>query len=75
MPSTDDPKGRLLKASHLTDGTSRIVLDNGAVRTITITCHSEQLPGLLGSDLRQIRAHLMTRAPGHFRKKGPPSSE
>jgi hypothetical protein len=69
MVAKPDPKGRLLKTAHHVDGTSMAVLDNGATSTITIMCHSETLPDLLASDLAAIQAHLMTRAPGHFRKK------
>jgi hypothetical protein len=63
------PLGRLLRVSDHPDGTSRVVLDNGVFETITIVCHSETLPALLGEDLAAIRAHLMTRAPGHFARK------
>jgi hypothetical protein len=64
-----DPRGRILRQSHHPDGTSRLVLDNGVTDTITIVTYSELLPGLLAHDMRDIRAHLMTRAPGHFRAK------
>lgn len=64
-----DPKGRILKTRHYADGTSHVVLDNGAASTITIRTFSEDLPSLLGSDLAAIRTHLMTRGPGHFRRK------
>ncbi len=69
MSEPADPKGRILKVSHHPDGTSRVILDNGVTDTITIVCHSEMLPGLLAEDMRKIRAHLMTRAPGHFRSR------
>jgi hypothetical protein len=69
MPSETDPKGRILNQKYLMDGTSLVVLDNGPVATITITCLTEQLQDLLASDLPAIRAHLMTRRPGHFRRK------
>jgi len=60
------PLGRILKISHHLDGTSQVVLDNGVSDTITIVTHSELLPGLLAEDMAAIRAHLMSRAPGHF---------
>jgi len=66
------PLGRILRQSSYLDGTSRIVLDNGVVNTITIACLSEQLPELLGQDMRAIRDHLMTRSQTHFRVKGQP---
>jgi hypothetical protein len=69
QPEQPNPLGRILKTSNHLDGTSLVVLDNGVVDTITILCYSEQLPGLLGSDLPAIRAHLMTRAPGRYRQK------
>lgn len=68
-PTETELRGRLLQQQNYLDGTSRVVLDNGPFRTITIHCMAEQLPGLLGSNLQDIAAHLMTRAPGHFRKK------
>lgn len=67
MPSGEDPRGRLLRWEHQPDGTSRVVLDNGPFRTITIQCLIEHLQDLLASDLPAIRAHLMTRHRGHFR--------
>ena len=69
MNIEQDPRGNLLSFRHQMDGTSRVVLDNGPFRTITIHCHTDQLQDLLASDLKAIRAHLMTRAPDHFRKK------
>lgn len=70
MSESADPKGRILRVSHHADGTSRVILDNGVVNTITIVTHSELLPGLLGQDMRAIRDHLMTRKAGHFRSGG-----
>jgi len=64
-----DPRGRVLQIKVNPDGTSRVVLDNGPVKTITIHCQTVTLHDLLSSDLKLIRAHLMTRHPGHFRKK------
>jgi hypothetical protein len=69
MSTKQSPLGQVIKFRHLPDGTSRVVLDNGPVSTITITCHAEQFPDLMASDLSAIREHLMTRKPGHFRKK------
>ncbi len=65
----ESPKGRILRISNHPDGTSRTVLDNGPDRKITIVSFSEDLPALLGEDSKAIHAHIMTRAPGHFRKK------
>lgn len=69
MSESQDPKGKILKVTHHNDGTSRVVLDNGVVNTITIVTHSETLPELLGIDMRAIREHLLTRRPGHYRKR------
>lgn len=69
MSEQQDPKGRILKTSHHPDGTSRVVLDNGVVDTITIVTHSEDLAALLSQDMRTIREHLLTRRNGHFRSK------
>lgn len=63
------PLGRILRQTHHNDGTSRLVLDNGVTDTITIVTHSERLPDLLGQDMQAIRAHLMTRAPGHYARR------
>jgi len=67
--SEPSPRGRVLKVKVNPDGTSRVVLDNGPFNTITIHCQTVTLYDLLSSDLKLIRAHLMTRHPGHFRKK------
>lgn len=69
MSENQDPKGRVLKVTHHKDGTSRVVLDNGVVSTVTLVTHSEDLPVLLGQDMRAIREHLLTRRKGHFRSK------
>jgi hypothetical protein len=68
--SAQDPTGRILKITPTLAGTHHVQIDNGPVHTITVVCHSEDLPALLGTDLKAIRDHLMTRRPGHFRKKG-----
>jgi hypothetical protein len=69
MTTGKDPRGQILETKNYLDGTTRVKLDNGVVNTITIHCYAEQLPALLGSDMGDIIAHLMTRAPGHFRRK------
>ncbi len=63
------PRGRILKISHNLDGTSQVTIDNGADKTITLVCNSETLQDLLAADTRKLHAHVMTRVPGHFRKK------
>lgn len=70
VSTDDDQKGTILKVKPHTNGTHSVVLDNGPVRTISIITRSDQLPELLASDTKAIREHLMTRKPGHFRKKG-----
>ncbi len=65
----ESPRGRILRITDHNDGTSRIKLDNGPDKTITIVTHSELLPGLLGQDLKAIHAHLLTRYPGRWRQK------
>jgi len=69
MTTDKDPRGQILETKHYLDGTTRLKIDNGVVNTITIHCYTEQLPDLLGADMQDIVAHLMTRAPGHFRRK------
>jgi hypothetical protein len=72
MPSDNTEqkiRGNVLQQQNYPDGTSRVVIDNGPASTITIHCRAEQLHGLLGTDLHDVVAHLMTRAPGHFRRK------
>ncbi len=68
-------RGRILRATHHQDGTSHLILDNGPVRTITIVTFSEDLPALIGAGSHELHAHLLTRKPGHFRKKGGQRSE
>jgi len=63
------PEGQVLKVSHHPDGLSQVKLDSGIPHTITIVTRSEDLGALLGTDLAAIRAHLLTRQPGHFRRK------
>ena len=70
MTTPADPRGRILKINHKSSGHTETVIDNGPFRTITIHSRTEALHELLGEDLEAIRAHLMTRMPGHFRYKG-----
>ena len=65
-----DPRGRVLQVKTHLSGMSQVVLDNGPFRTVTIHTRTEDLGGLVTADLAAIREHLMTRKPGHFRKKG-----
>lgn len=69
MATDKDPRGQILETKNYLDGTTRVKVDNGVVNTITIHCYAEQLPELMSADMRDIVAHLMTRAPGHFRRK------
>jgi hypothetical protein len=69
MNTGQDPRGRILEIKKLLDGTSRVKLDNGPFSTITIHTHTEDLETLLTQDFTKLRVHLMTRGPGHFRKK------
>lgn len=69
MTTPADPRGRVLKITHQPTGHSQVVIDNGVVSTITIHCQAETLHHLLAADLPAIREHLVTRKPGHFRKK------
>lgn len=68
--SRQPPEGRILKVKRALDGLSSVQLDNGIPHTITIVTRTEVLHELLGTDLADIRAHLMSRQPGHFRRKG-----
>jgi hypothetical protein len=63
------PEGQILKVQQHWDGLSSVKLDNGVPHTISILTRTENLADLLGTDLAEIRAHLMTRRPGHFRSK------
>jgi hypothetical protein len=68
-PLSSPPESRILKTKHSADGLSSVTLDNGLLHTITIVTRAEDFGTLVGSDLAEIRAHLMTRAEGHFRRK------
>lgn len=63
------PEGRILKVKQALDGLSSVQLDSNLPHTITILTRTEDLGGLLGTDLADIRTHLLTRRPGHFRRK------
>lgn len=65
----DAAKGSLLSVTHHPDGTSLVKLDNGPTMVINIITLGSDLPTLLNTDLKEIQEHLMTRRPGHFRKK------
>ena len=67
--SSQEPEGRILKVVRDTSSLSKVILDNGVTSTITILSRPDQLPALLESDMREIRLHLHSRGPGHFRKK------
>jgi hypothetical protein len=67
--SSKTPEGNLLALKPDMAGHHLLTLDNGPAQTITIMANSEDLPALLGTDLAAIRAHLMTRQAGHFRRK------
>jgi hypothetical protein len=69
MPTQNDPRGRVLKVTRNLDGYSQVKVDNGPVKTITIHCLTEQLGDLLSTDMDKLRTHLLTRQPGHFRRK------
>jgi hypothetical protein len=69
MSTDSSPLGQILSIKNLSDGTTRVKIDNGIVNTITITCHAEQLQDLLATDMKELRDHMMTRKPGHFRRK------
>lgn len=63
------PEGNLLKVMPDNQGHHIVTLDNGPTTVMRIMTNSYQLGDLLGSDLAEIRAHLMSRKPGHFRRK------
>jgi hypothetical protein len=67
--SSKTPEGNLLALKPDMAGHHLLTLDNGPAQIITIMTNSEDLPALLGTDLAAIRAHLMTRQAGHFRRK------
>jgi hypothetical protein len=68
-PTQEDPRGRILAIKQTDTGKNQVVIDNGPVNTITIHCYTETLAELLAEDPAKLRAHLMTRMPGHFRRK------
>ncbi len=70
MKDPKDPRGNLLKVKHLMSGHTKVTIDNGPFSTITVVTPTELLSDLLDTGTDQIREHLMTRKPGHFRKKG-----
>jgi hypothetical protein len=67
--SGSKPEGRILSSKHSPDGLSQVTLDNGAFHRITVVTRTEDFHLLAGVDLAELRAHLMTRLPGHFRSK------
>jgi hypothetical protein len=67
--SSQPPEGQVLKVRNHNSGLSTVELDNGVPHTITIVSRTEDLHILLGTDLADVREHLMTRKPGHFRRK------
>jgi hypothetical protein len=67
--SGQPPEGKMLSVKNHWDGLSVVKVDNGVPHTISILTRTEVLGDLLSSDLTEIRAHLMTRHPGHFRSK------
>jgi hypothetical protein len=67
--SKQPPEGRILKVKQAWDGLSSVQIDSSLPHTITILTRTEDLEGLLGTDLAEIRTHLLTRRPGHFRRK------
>jgi hypothetical protein len=67
--SKQPPEGRILKVTQAYDGLSTVKLDSSLPHTITILTRTEDLGTLLGTDLAEIRTHLLTRRPGHFRSK------
>ncbi len=69
-PSGKPPEGRVLNVKHLNSGLSEVQVDNGLLHTFTVVTRTEDLHTLLGLDMAEIRAHLMSRQPGHFRRKG-----
>ena len=69
MSVPQDPRGNLLAVSRHLDGYSRVKLDNGPASVINLLVPTELVDDLLSTDLRQVWEHVMTRKPGHFRKK------
>lgn len=65
-----EPRGQVLRVRSRLNGMSTLQLDNGPFRTVTLHTRTEDLAGLMGEDLSAIVEHLMTRKPGHFRRKG-----
>jgi hypothetical protein len=64
-----NPRGQILRVRSRLDGMSAVQLDNGPFRKITIHTRTEDLGVLMGHDMTALVEHLMTRKPGHFRKK------
>ena len=69
MSEPNDPRGRVLKVSPRLDGMTSVVLDNGISNTITVHVFTEDLEQLMAANPRAIWEHIVTRKPGHFRKK------
>jgi hypothetical protein len=69
MSDSRQLRGRVLKVQNRPDGMSSVVLDNGISNTITVHVFTEDLHNLLNSDTRGLWEHIVTRKPGHFRKK------
>ena len=67
--SQSKPEGNILAITANVNGTHTIKIDNGPTKVISIVTNSELLGDLLSADLAAIREHLMTRKPGHFRRK------
>ena len=68
--SSKPPEGKVLSVKRLTSGLSEVQVDNGIPHTFTVVTRTENLGDLLSADLAEIRAHLHSRQPGHFRRKG-----
>ena len=69
MSASKDPRGNLLRVERKLDGYTRVALDNGPASVINLMVPTESLDDLLSTDLRRVWEHVMTRKPGHFRKK------
>ena len=63
------PLGRALKLTHHSDGTSRMVIDNGTDKVMTVVCFSEMLPDLLTLGPVAVRNHMLTPSAQRLRRK------
>lgn len=63
------PLAQVLQVRSNLSGMSKVTLDNGPFKTLTLHCRTEELGPLMAEDMAALREHLLTRKRGHFRAK------